>query len=152
MEATPVRRRLRYINMKKQPAITGLLASLGLLTLYWLTMMLLSGTKAAVEQFQALWYLMVPLVMGFGIQVGLYTKLREAVRQKSQTALAASGTSAGVGMLACCAHHTVDILPVLGLSAAATIIARYQVPLLTVSLFINGIGIVVMWSRVKEVT
>ena len=113
-------------------------------------MTLLSGFAAAIEQFQALWYLMVPLAVGFGIQVGLYAKLKQAIQQKTQGALAAGGTSAGVGMLACCAHHAADVLPVLGLSAAAMLIDRYQVPFLMASLLINLIGIAVMWRHLTK--
>ncbi|HLD24889.1 MAG TPA: hypothetical protein VJB96_03125 [Patescibacteria group bacterium] len=123
----------------------GFLAILGLFTLYAVTMTALSGIEAAVEQFRVLWYLMLPLVIGFGIQVGLYTKLK----QKMAGMMTTSGTSAGVGMLACCAHHVADVLPILGLSAAATLIGQYQKPILMISLLINIIGIGIMWRKAQ---
>lgn len=62
-----------------KPYLYGLGGTIGLLSLYAVTMTILSGWGAAVEQFSALWYLMVPLAASFGIQVGLYTKAREGV-------------------------------------------------------------------------
>ncbi len=136
----------------KQPIIVGSLASLSLLALYALTMTALSGFEAATQQFAALWFLYVPLAIGFGIQVALFSKLKQLMRQKAQGALVAGGTSAGVGMLACCAHHATDVLPILGLSAAAALIGQYQKPILIVSLLINAAGIGVMWQHVRRIT
>ena len=129
----------------------GTLASVGLLALYGIVMTALGGVNAAVSQFFALWYFMLPLAAGFGIQVGLYTKLKQAIRQKSHASLATSGTSAGVGMLACCAHHATDVLPFLGLSAATVWFARYQIPILMASLTINAVGILVMVRHVRKI-
>lgn len=123
----------------------GILATIGLLALYTITMTTLSGWRSAWEQFQALWYLMLPLAVGFGIQVGLYTKLR-----KNMASVAAGGTSASAGMLACCAHHATDVLPILGLSAASTLIAQYQKPILVTSLLINVVGIGVLWKHAQK--
>jgi Cu+-exporting ATPase len=129
----------------------GVAASLGLLLLYALTMTALAGWSAAVAQFRTLWYLMIPLALGFGIQVGLFIKLKQAMKQKQQATLAASGTAAGAGMLACCAHHAADLLPILGVSAAATLVARYQVPLLVLSLLINLAGIALMKKHLTQI-
>lgn len=133
-----------------KPYLYGLFASLGLLGLYSTTMTVLSGWSATVEQFQALWYLMVPLAAGFGIQVGLYTKLKTAMKQKANAALATGGTSASVSMLACCAHHTTDVLPFLGLSSISIFLSRYQVSLLLASLTVNAIGMFVMLKHLKS--
>jgi len=129
----------------------GSIASVILLALYAITMTALGGFEVAVSQFLALWYLMLPLAAGFGIQVGLYTKLKQAIRQKSKTALATSGASASVGMLACCAHHATEVLPFLGLSAATVLLVQYQVPILAASLAINAVGIIVMAGHVRKI-
>lgn len=128
----------------------GVLAAAGLLALYAVTMTILNGWKATVEQFGALWYLMVPLATGFGIQVGLYTKLKAAIRQRSKSAFAAGGTSAGTAMLACCLHHATDVLPFLGLSGVSLFLTQYQKPMLLVSLGINVAGIGVMMKHIKK--
>lgn len=128
----------------------GVFATIGLLSLYALTMTILSGWDAAVEQFEVLWYLMVPLAIGFGIQVGLYTKLKATIRQRSKGAIAASGTSAGTAMLACCAHHATDVLPILGFSGISLFLSQYQKPILLVSLGINILGIFIIYNHIKN--
>ncbi len=136
--------------MKPIPA--GILAAFALLGLYAATMTALTRSLViTLQQFASLWYLMVPLAVGFGVQVGLYAKLKQRIQQKTHTALAAGGASAGVGMLACCAHHATDVLPIVGLSGASTLVARYQIPLLSASLFINIIGISLLSKHLKNV-
>lgn len=59
------------------------------------------------------------------------------------------GTSGGTSvtaMVACCLHHVTDVLPVLGLSAAATFLTRYQQPFMLVGLGMNITGIIVILS------
>jgi hypothetical protein len=46
--------------------------------------------------------------------------------------------------VACCIHHVTDVLPILGLSAAAGFLTRYQRPFMLVGLAMNLIGISVM--------
>lgn len=128
----------------------GALAAASLLTLYAITMTLLSGWDAAVEQFAALWYLMVPLATGFGIQVGLYTKLKATIRNRSNGTIAAGGTSAGTAMLACCLHHATDVLPFLGLSGLSIFLTQFQKPMLLASLGINALGITVMLKHLRH--
>ena len=134
------------------PTINGVIASVGLFMLYGVTMTLLSGWPATVEQFQALWWLMLPLSIGFGIQVSLYTKLKKAIKQKTKHALATSGVTSGAGMLACCAHHFTDVLPFLGFSAVSIFLTKYQIPILLVSIGINIYGIGLMKKHLRMVT
>ena len=53
-------------------------------------------------------------------------------------------------MLACCAHHLTEILPILGLSGIATFFGAYKAELLWVGLGMNLIGIAYMLWRVRE--
>lgn len=126
----------------------GVTSALGLLALYGIIMTGFSGWQATVEQFRTLWFLMIPLAAGFGFQVALFTKLRNA-RGMTGT-VAASGGSASIGMLACCAHHATDVLPFLGMSATSIFLTRYQIPILLTSLGINGIGIGLMVRSLKR--
>lgn len=123
----------------------GVLAAVGLLTLYAVTMTILNGWAATVEQFFSLWHLMVPLAAGFGIQVGLYTRLK-----RGNAGVAAGGVSGGGAMLACCAHHATDVLPFMGLSGASVFLTQFQKPLLLASLGINAVGIAVMLRHLKK--
>ena len=70
-----------------KPYLYGLVAALGLLAIYGVTMTALSGWEATVEQFRALWYFMIPLATGFGVQVGLYTKLKAAMKEKANACI-----------------------------------------------------------------
>ncbi|PJA38677.1 hypothetical protein CO180_03015, partial [candidate division WWE3 bacterium CG_4_9_14_3_um_filter_41_6] len=90
------------------------------------------------------------LIIGFGIQMGLYWLMRKGVRFKlvqkkdSQMAAGTSTAVSGMAMVACCAHHAVDLLPILGLSAAALFLSEYQEQLLIFGVVTNLIGISMM--------
>jgi hypothetical protein len=50
-------------------------------------------------------------------------------------------------MVACCAHHVADVLPLVGLTAAATFLANWKIPFMILGLLTNGVGILVMlWT------
>ena len=50
----------------------------------------------------------------------------------------------GMAMVACCAHHLIDLLPILGLSVAALFLSEYQEQLLIFGVVANIIGIAMM--------
>jgi len=95
------------------------------------------------------WYV-IPIIVGFGIQAVLYTILRLRlfipVTSTGHTGalMGTSGGTSATAMVACCIHHVTDVLPILGLSAAASFLARYQRPFMLVGLAMNLIGIGVM--------
>jgi hypothetical protein len=74
----------------------------------------------------------------------MYTYLKAvahaAARGTGALAGAGGGTSTAA-MVACCAHHVTDVLPLLGLSAAAAFLAEYRIPFMVVGLATNLIGI-----------
>ncbi len=90
------------------------------------------------------------LLLGFSIQMGLYWLMKNGVffslRDKSDANLAVgTGTAvSGMAMVACCAHHVVDVLPILGLSAAAVFLTEYQEELLILGVIANFIGMFMM--------
>src|SRR3989344_2935583 len=114
--------------------IAGLGATLALLLFYSLTMRFLAGSwYAAVSQFEKLWYFMIPLTIGFGIQVSLYFHLRTIMKNTaSKNIMAANTTTSTIGMIACCAHHLTDVLPILGLSALSIFLVNFQTPILII--------------------
>lgn len=95
------------------------------------------------------WYVL-PIWITFGIQAALYSILRFRLfipTTSSGHSGALMGTSGGTSvtaMVACCLHHVTDVLPVLGLSAAATFLTRYQRPFMLAGLGMNILGIIVM--------
>jgi hypothetical protein len=54
-------------------------------------------------------------------------------------------------MLACCAHHLTDVLPLLGLSAAAAFLGAYKTPLLWLSVTVNLAGVLYLVAHVAQV-
>lgn len=93
-----------------------------------------------------------PILIGFGTQVGLFSYLRwVSARASSSVAMTATSTGMSTGaMLACCAHHLVDVLPVLGLSGAALFLAEYQRPLFVLAIAMNLAGIAYMLRFIRR--
>lgn len=96
----------------------------------------------------------IPILLGFGIQVGLFTYLKLGLfvpgGASSGATTAAGGGVSTAAMVACCAHHLSDVLPVVGLSAAATFLAEWKVPFMLVGLGTNLLGIGVMLRQVSQ--
>ncbi len=130
--------------------IHGIIASLALLIFYFAIMGYFQGFQAAVDNFLNLWYVMIPLTIGFGIQVGLYSYAMSSLKTLSGAPMAASGGVSTGSMIACCAHHISDVLPLLGLSAAAAFLVRFQVPLILVGILSNAIGITMMLGMIRK--
>ncbi|MCK6568186.1 MAG: hypothetical protein L6Q45_10925 [Anaerolineales bacterium] len=95
------------------------------------------------------WYV-IPIILGFGIQAALYSILRFRLfipvtsTGHAGSMIGASGGTSATAMVACCIHHVTDVLPILGLSAAASFLTRYQRPFMLIGLAMNLIGIGVM--------
>lgn len=121
-----------------------------LLTVYFGVVSLISGTGFAIEQFAKFWYFMTPLAIGFGIQVGLYTYLRNLVGQHgaSGKVVAVSGTTSTAAMVSCCAHYLTNILPIMGVTGFLAVVADYQIELFWLGLAFNVAGILFISSKV----
>lgn len=101
------------------------------------------------------WYL-VPIWAAFGIQAALYSILRFRLFIPVHTTgpagamtpvtgvMGTSGGTSATAMVACCIHHVTDVLPILGLSAAAGFLTRYQRPFMLIGLSLEIIGVLVM--------
>ncbi len=63
----------------------------------------------------------------------------------------ASGGTSTAAMVACCAHHVTDILPLAGLSAATTFLANYQVPFMLLGLAMNLAGVGIALRAIRTV-
>jgi P-type Cu+ transporter len=87
-----------------------------LLGIYFVVLTLVSGWQFTVSQFSEFWYYVVALAVGFGLQVALFVRLRQAVSStaNSKAMMATSGTTPTAAMISCCAHFLVNVAPVLG--------------------------------------
>ncbi len=128
----------------------GFLAASGLFLFYALTMRFLAGSwDAAWWQFRRLWYLMLPLLAGFGVQIGLFSYIRFFSPAGGKMAAASSAAST-VSMIACCAHHLTDVAPILGLSALSLWLVNFQTPLLAVGIVSNAAGSIYLWRTLSR--
>lgn len=134
--------------------IIGFIASLILLGIYFAVLSVANSFSHAISQLSQMWYWMLLLVVGFGLQAGLYFYIRESIRQKkrenSTTAIATSGGISAGSMVACCLHHLADVLPLMGLTAAAVFLTRYQLFFIIVGIFSNLIGVIIMLEIIQR--
>ena len=142
---------VKPINPKRVFVKYTLLGSFGLFAFYYTLLLLVTKDYMyPFTQFSVLQPWMSILIVGFGIQVGLYSLLKRGFRlspsQKKDTKVATTvgGAMSGVSMVACCAHHAVDVLPILGVSGAAIFLAEYQKEFLILGVFANTMGILYM--------
>lgn len=135
-----------------KPLQMGLLGAVALLCVYFLVVGLISGMDFAIGEFTRFWYFIVPLAVGFGIQLGLYTFLKNLIGQHgtSGKVVAVSGSTSTAAMVSCCAHYLVNILPVLGVTGFLVIVAEYQVELFWLGLAFNTAGVIYILSRVID--
>lgn len=132
------------------PIVAFLLGSTFIAGIYFGILTWAQGWEYASRQFILNRWYVLPIWVAFGIQAALYSILRFRLfipTTRTGHAGAMMGTSGGTSvtaMVACCLHHVTDVLPVLGLSAAATFLTRYQRPFMLVGLGTELIGILVM--------
>ena len=132
--------------------VKGLLASLALLGIYFLLVGLISGFGFAWEQFGRYWYFILGLSAGFGIQISLYSRLREIVDEKTNRGVVAvSGTTSTLAMISCCSHYLVNVLPFVGAAGVLTLVSQYQIQFFWVGLTANLLGIIYLVSRLRKV-
>ena len=145
-----------YVVNAARPTAFGMLAFGVLLAAYFGVLTLVSGWKFTVSQFYDFWFYILPLGAGFGLQVALYTRLRQLLHQSkdARTVMAASGTTSTAAMISCCAHYLVNIAPVLGATGVVTFAAQYQVEFFWVGIAFNAAGIAYignkLWKATKE--
>jgi YHS domain-containing protein len=133
-----------------RPIVFGLLAVLGLLTFYLGIITLAQGWAHALGQLAEDRWFFGAIASGFGTQVGLFTYLKELHAQAAAGGVAASTGTSTAAMLACCAHHLADILPIVGLSGAAIFLNAYKTPLLWVGILMNLIGIIYLLRKISQ--
>ena len=134
------------------PIAWGAGGILALLALYFATLTLVSGWEFARSQFADFWYFIVALAAGFGIQVGLYIRLRHLAHASAgKGAVAVSGTTSTAAMISCCAHYLANVLPVLGATGIVVFVSQYQVELFWIGIAANLIGIVYIAGKIKTI-
>ena len=132
------------------PFGAGLMGSVFIAALY---LGLVSWAESFQHALQYFWqdrWIVIPIILGFGIQTGLYVILKKRLfvpvsnTGPSGVLTGTSGATSTMAMVACCAHHVTDVLPILGLAAAATFLAQYRTAFMLVGLGMTLLGISVM--------
>jgi len=135
-------------KVKGKSVAAGITGAAALVVVFFTIVTWSNGTlSSALDEFRRIWYWIALLAGGFGLQLGLFVYLKNVVHERLAGAtaeVAASGTISTGSMVACCSHALVNILPILGVSAAAAFLARYQLPLLLLGVFSNLVGLSIM--------
>jgi hypothetical protein len=132
------------------PLGTGLLASAGLSLIYFGIVSWAESPRHAIDLFWDDRWIVLPIILGFGLQAALYTILKKRLYLPVESIgpsgplVGAGGATSTLAMVACCAHHVADVLPVLGLTVAATFLAQYRTAFMLVGLGTTVAGIGVM--------
>ena len=132
------------------PLGTGLAGALFLTALYFGIVSWAESPQHAVELFWQDRWIVIPLILGFGVQMAVYTILKKRLLVPVSSAgpsgalTGAGGATSTMAMVACCSHHVTDVLPILGLTAAATFLAEYQTAFMLAGLGTTLTGIIVM--------
>ncbi|GAB4505093.1 MAG: hypothetical protein Fur0043_20880 [Anaerolineales bacterium] len=134
------------------PLAGGLSGSLFLTALYFAIVSWAESPQHALDFFWQERWIVLPLILGFGVQSTLYVILKKRLfvpltsTGPSGTMMGAGGATSTLAMVACCAHHVTDVLPILGLTAAAAFLARYQTLFMLVGLAttLSGVGIMLV--------
>jgi|GEM_PF-421647 len=132
------------------PVGAGLAGATFLTGVYFGIVSWAESPQHALDLFWQERWIVIPLILGFGVQMALYTILKKrlfvpiASVGPSGALTGAGGVTSTMAMVACCAHHVTDVLPILGLTAAATFLAEYQTAFMLAGLGTTLIGILVM--------
>ena len=133
-----------------RPTLFGLLAASALLGFYLGLITLAQGWSHATEQLGVdRWYVLA-IMTGFGTQIGLFTYLRELHARAAAGGVAASTGASTAAMLACCAHHLSDVLPIIGLSGAALFLNDYKMEFLWLGIAMNAAGISYLVYQIRK--
>lgn len=132
------------------PLGAGLTAALLLTTLYLGILSIVESPQHAFDQFSEDRWIIGPIIIGFGVQAALYITLKKqlfvpvTIPGHSGRLMGVGGATSTLTMVACCAHHVTDALPVLGITAASAFLAQYRTVFMLIGLAMNLVGIVVM--------
>ena len=144
--------------MRRRVVISVALGGIGAVALLALYVGLVSwaqGVDHALELMSQDRVFVAAIAAGFGTQIGLFAyihQLRRAIAGGSVAIAGTSTTTSTVSMLACCAHHLTDVLPVVGLSGLAVFLMDARTPLMLLGLAMSAVGIAVMVRELRRIS
>jgi len=136
-------------NKKGNSVFYGILAGAGILFFYILVLVVFQSFDFAISEFRNVWFWIIPLAIGFGIQIGLYNSILHTVTINAE--IATSGGISGGSMIACCSHFALNAIPILGFSGLATFLMVYQEWFFGAGILSNFIGITILIRHKKKI-
>jgi len=133
------------MKLKYKSILYGMLAGVGLLLFYLGFITFFQGFNLALLNFKSLWFWIVPLTIGFGTQIGLYTSIKHTALTTGT--VTGTGAISGGSMIACCSHFLFNMVPFLGLGGVAIFLTKYQTAFLGVGIISNIVGITFMLNH-----
>ena len=131
--------------------VYGILAGLGILVFYISVLTIFQSYGIALYEFKRLWIWLVPLAIGFGTQIGLYTSIKHAATIKVGTAT--SGTISGGSMIVCCSHYLLSAIPFIGITGLVgltSFLMTYQKAFFSIGIMSSIIGITLMLNHKRK--
>jgi hypothetical protein len=130
----------------------GVAAASVLAAFYVIVIVSASGVDHLVGQAATDWPYLVAIVGGFGAQVALLVelRLRQRARRAEQAAAGAGAGASAVGMVACCAHHLADVLPIVGVSGAAAFLTDWRIEFMLGGIAVTTVGVVIAARRLRD--
>src|SRR5680860_1590317 len=126
------------------PIIWGIWGAIAISLVFYLVQALgMQSWSAPIYFMTSKWYFVLPLVLGFAIQMGLFRAIHLKAKHGG-AAVAASGGVSTTAMIACCMHNFVTLLPILGLSGLAVFFSTYQNYVFIVSIIFVVFGVIYM--------
>ncbi len=139
------------MSYKRKSIFWGSGAALGLLGFYLGLLTILNSFSHAVDSFFRLWFWLSALILGFGVQMGLFKYMRLRAKKSGGGKMAGSSTAASaVSMVLCCSHYLINFLAVIGVSGFAVILSGFQKEILAGAVMINIAGITYMLNTMKS--
>lgn len=128
--------------------VYGVLAVAGIIIFYLFVLTIFQSYGFAVYEFKKLWIWIIPLAVGFGTQVGLYTAIKhDAILNAGFTT---SGTISGGSMVVCCSHFLLNLIPIVGLTGLTTFLMAYQKAFFSIGIVSSITGITLMINHKRK--
>src|SRR3989344_6095972 len=132
------------MSSKAKPQVVFITAFLGLLLLNIAIVAILSKSISfATEQFLSLKILLVPIAVGFGLQAALYS----LIKAKNALLMVGSGSINTGAMVACCAHHIADLIPLMAIVGISAFLVYIQKYLLIGALVLNWLIVIYLYKK-----
>jgi len=142
----------RHLVLRQRGLWIATFAGAALVAVYVVVLALANSLAHVGTELTRLWPWLGALVFGFAAQMGLFSYARGAAEEHDMPSAGVVGSSVAstASMLACCAHHLTDVLPLVGLTSAALLLANYQRVFLVLGVGSNLLALTYLLAHMKK--